>query len=318
MKNTSIITVAATSLFLLLTTFGTVAAQKRTAILGNGQLVAVEIPALQPFSSLHIEGIPGGNGSILIVAGETAAVSVISDDNLKSLFKIDQQNGTLSITMPGNSNNRMWIEDTHIQITVKTPELNSLRLDCNMDTEVRGISATAFTLRKAGNGNLKITGKAEKLNVDKTGNGDVDTKDLVVSSATVKSSGNGNVSVNATESLQTQRTGNGDIIQSGKGVISTGLNMGNGKTVSEADRQKEQPVTEFVTVTLVNKALIKRAFTVRGPEGLSFSYGIEIGPKGRFSEAFPVGTLIQNAAGTTIYTITKADDGKDGKTVVRL
>jgi hypothetical protein len=311
MKNMHFIIALAVAAFLLLTNITTFA-QNRRALLGNGQLVTVEIPSLEPFTAIEIEGIPGGNGGIQIISGETAAVTILADENLASLFEIKQKNGQITVSMPKNKNNRMWIEDTHIQITIKAPVIQKINIDGNMNAVATNLDIDDLTIEKAGNGNLTLSGKADNLDLRKTGNGNVDAKNLLVKNAKVQSMGNGSVAVNTRETLQTERSGNGDILQIGEGKVSKGLNMGNGEVITreEAKKQAEAPASDYVSVTLVNDNLRSRNFTVRGRANNKFSYGIEISPKGSRKERFPVGTVIETKLGKTVYTVVKEDDGK--------
>jgi hypothetical protein len=271
MKNMHFITTLAVSAFLLLANINTFA-QNRRAILGNGQLVPVEIPTLEPFTAIEIEGIPGGNGGIQLMAGETASVTILADDNLADLFEITQKNGRITVSMPKNKNNRLWIEDTHIQIVIKTPVINKIMIDGNMNAVATSLDIDNLQVQKAGNGNLTLSGKADKLDLNKTGNGNVDAQNLIVKNAEVQSMGNGSVSVNASETLQTDRSGNGDILQTGAGKVSKGINMGNGEVISreEAKKLKESPAPEYVSITLVNDKARSRDFTVRGRVGNKF------------------------------------------------
>ena len=284
----------------------------KTALTGNGKIKTIDIPSLESFSAIELEGIPGSANPVKITVGETTAVTVLSDENLAGLFEIIQKNGTLRIALTNNKNNRLWIEDTHIQITIQTPALSSLAIDGNIEVEAAGLDTDDFKVKKSGNGNLLLSGKTTSLHLDKSGNGSVDARQLTTQTATIESTGNGSVYVNATESLKANRSGNGDIVQTGPGKVSIGWSMGNGEVITpqKAKEQAEKPDVRYVSVTLANNTLRSRDFTVRGRAGKSFSYGIEIGPMGRRTESFPEGTKIENKLGKTVYTVTAEDDGK--------
>lgn len=209
------------------------AQNSRTPLTGNGQIKNIDIPPLEPFSAIELEGIPGSTNPVKISIGGSKAVSVLSDENLAGLFEISQKNGTLRIALTGNKNNKLWIEDTHIQIDIQTPALSSLTTDANIDVEATGLNIPYFEVKKSGNGNLSISGKTNDLSISKSGNGDINAQQLEAQTANIESSGNGSVFVNATESLKAGRSGNGDIVQTGQGKVSIGWSTGNGEVITQ-------------------------------------------------------------------------------------
>ncbi|MEI6410989.1 MAG: DUF2807 domain-containing protein, partial [Bacteroidota bacterium] len=151
----------------------------------------------------------------------------------------------------------------------------------------------------------------QQVTIKKTGNGNVFAERLLVKDARVASMGNGDVRVNASQSLDAERSGNGSIINSG-GNIKRNLNMGNGATTtSEEDQEIDSKLAPAsVQITLKNTAAKSRDFTVRGIGKKGFSYGIEIGPLGQRTENFPVGTKIIDKKGDTLYEVKPEDAGK--------
>jgi hypothetical protein len=312
MKQVTFFALCATLMAILtLSPTGACFAQNRQALLGSGQVVNVPVPALQPFSELELYGIPGGSNSVVeIVVGPTTAVTVSADDNLVSRFRVEQKGAKLSIGLPNNRDNREWIEDTNIRIHIQTPSLTALDVASNGYTVVRGLEGTLLEVDKSQNGNLRLFGQVAQLKLRKTGNGEVYADSLVVQTANVRSVGNGSVHVQVNGALKTERSGNGDILNSGKGPIEKGLDTGNGETRSAGETPAATTPVVFVEVTLVNTQHIRRNLTVAGRATKKFSYGIELGPLARRTEQFPVGTEIRTRLGKVLYTVQASDAGK--------
>ncbi|TWI01409.1 hypothetical protein IQ05_00991 [Flavobacterium tiangeerense] len=89
-----------------------------------------------------------------------------------------------------------------------------------------------FRLENTGNGESKISGTIDDLDIVKVGNGDVNAQNLVAKTADLKSTGNGNLTVNVSEKLTAKLTGNGDIINKGKAQFdSNSKKSGNGDLI---------------------------------------------------------------------------------------
>jgi hypothetical protein len=288
--------------------------QNSRLITGSGKLVPISTPALQPFTELEFEGIPGAQNSIIeIETGRTEnTLSISADNNLVDLIKVQQKGQKLIIGLPDNRNNKMWIEDTNIKIRINMNTLNALSIASNGICRVNGLQGDDLSVQKSQNGDLYLTGTLQQVTIKKTGNGNVFAERLSVKDAQVTSMGNGDVRVNASQNLDAERSGNGSIINSGGGNIKRSLDMGNGVTTTSAENQEieSKPAPASVQITLKNTAAKSRDFTVRGMWKKGFSYGIEIGPLGQRTENFPVGTKIIDKQGDTLYEVKPEDAGK--------
>jgi hypothetical protein len=214
--------------------------QKSQLITGNNKLVDVETLAdLQNFDQLDIEGVPGGKGTVTIRCGsDKPKLSIKSDENLAKYFMVVQEGKKLYIGLPDNKNNKLWIEDTSIDIEIEVPSLDELRIESNLNCTVTGIDNKKFSLVKSNNGNIALEGNAKHLSIRKTGNGNVDAQQLETAECSINSMGNGDVRVQATQSLKTDRTGNGNIYNTGDAKAKKGLNMGNGQTLDKGEEKK--------------------------------------------------------------------------------
>lgn len=303
------------SIFIMVS-IATAIGQRNTQINGNGKLVTVNTPTISnDISSIKMYGIPGGNGAIEIKAGAAeASISIQSDENLAQYFDVQQDGKKLTVAMPKNRDNKLWIENTHIRIVITVPQLEQLDIETNLDCTVSGLNNTRFELQKTSNGDIQLEGTVQDLQIDKTGNGDIQAKDMVTTDAKINAMGNGDVKVTVNGILKTNRTGNGSIINYGTANAKKGLDMGNGETVDPsstqtADNLENTPVT-YITINLVNLKIQKLRLSVQGDANGKFSYGIDINALSSREERLPVGAKVKNKLGKVLYTVVAEDEGK--------
>lgn len=78
------------------------------------------------------------------------------------------------------------------------------------------ISGEHFQFENKGNATTKISGSITNLQLKNTGNGSTYAENLLAKMATIKCSGNGNVIVNVSESLNADASGNSSVKNMGK------------------------------------------------------------------------------------------------------
>jgi Putative auto-transporter adhesin, head GIN domain len=156
------------------------------------------------------------DGNLEIEVGKPYSIAITIDDNLLNLLTVDQKDNLLSIALKGNTNNRMYIEDTKIKIKITTPLLTEVRNNGNSSLQVMGINSENFKTTNPDNGSTTLSGKVNNLQVVCRGNGNLYAEKLIAQKATVKCSGNGNVKINVMELVTAGASGNGNIINIGK------------------------------------------------------------------------------------------------------
>lgn len=183
------------------------------------------------FDKLTLEDL---DGKIDVEIGKTWSISVTIDDNLENLLSFSENvsENELKIQFKGNKNNQMYIEDTNFKIKITMPEASVIRNTGNSDLNVKNVLGRYFRLENTGNGESKVSGTIDVLDIVKTGNGDVIAEKLIAKKADLKSTGNGNLIANVSEELRAKLTGNGDIINKGKAKFdSNSKKSGNGKLI---------------------------------------------------------------------------------------
>ncbi len=175
------------------------------------------------------------DGKIEVEVGKPFSVSITIDDNLINLLSVIEHSGDqiLTISLKGNINNRMYIEDTKIKVKVTLPNIVALKNDSNASMIVTGISGNYLKIETLNNGSTTLVGKIENLEVTNTGNGVLNAKQLIVENAKIKASGNGNVYVNVGQLISARTSGNCTLINLGEAKFgSESSSIGNSRFVN--------------------------------------------------------------------------------------
>jgi hypothetical protein len=215
-------------LFTALMAYGMMGLAQKSPLRGSGQVVT-QVLTDTGFTAINLQDL---DGRIHIAVGEPYSVRIAIDDNLQDLLQVSNQNGQLRISLKGNRNNRLYIEDTRIQINIGLPHLDALVHDGNSTATVRGIDAGYFEVKNGGNGTLRLSGRVADWTVRNSGNGNVYADSLLVLRGQVSCWGNGNVKVNVSDYLEATASGNGSVFNLGAASFSGASgSWGNGRLV---------------------------------------------------------------------------------------
>ncbi len=199
------------------------------ALKGSGKIVTKTF-SYQDFDQIQLNDL---DGKIEVEVGKAYAIKISIDDNLEPLLRVSEANKTLTVALNKNENNKRYVENSNIKITISLPALNGVVHNGNSDAIITGLKNNKFSAKSTGNGNLILSGTAENIEIEKAGNGNVEAAKLMVNNANVVSVGNGDVKVNASETFSANGTGNGDIINKGKAKPSANSKQtGNGEILN--------------------------------------------------------------------------------------
>ncbi len=263
------------------------------------------------FSQITLQDL---DGKAIIEVGKPFSISVAIDDNLEKLLAVSASDNNLSISLKGNSNNNMYLENTNIQVIVAIPNLTYIKQAGNNALQVDGIAGEIFKIKCTGNGSATLNGNVDNLDIVCTGNGNVNAAKLLAKKVAITKRGNGTVITNTDNSFYANGSGNGDIINNGKGQAASNSNMlGNGEikypatqnnAVQSNTTKNNQP---NVRIKNIGNSTVK--LSVKYP--IKGSYGIDVKPRQTIEESFPVGTKIYRGNRfadfkNPIYTVTAA------------
>jgi len=193
-----------------------------TTIRGNRDIITAEIEINGSFEKIRVSG----SADVLYHVNPDIRVVVSTDSNLINFLDISNINNTLNIgTQPGSySFSKLFVE-------VYSPNISAISIvgsgdfkstdriiSPSFEAKISGsgdiavdIESVSFVASITGSGDIKTTGKAVKSKVEINGSGDFKGADLQTENTSVKISGSGDASVFATEHLDAQIFGSGDI-----------------------------------------------------------------------------------------------------------
>jgi len=196
---------------------------ERQPIKGSGNVVS-ETREIGPFSKLEISGI----FDVYILQGDKESVRVEADDNLLEFIKTELSGDKLSLF----SDCKVSIKkSTKMNVYVTVKDLKSIDShgignvkaqnalkgdDLLVENSAVGdldllLDYQSFDLHYTGVGNVRLTGKADKVEIDCTGVGDIDAYELIAHSMELEHSGVGNTKVFANESIHVDFSGVGEV-----------------------------------------------------------------------------------------------------------
>ncbi len=161
------------------------------------------------------------DGKLEIEVGKPFSVSITIDDNLLPLLSVveNEFKKGLTISLIGNRNNKMYIEETKIKVIITMPYLTEVSNNGNSGLIVTNINSKNFKVENPVNGSTTLSGIVDDLDILCKGNGNLSATQLQAKQATVVCSGNGNAKVNVSAEIEMTSSGNGNIINIGKAKV---------------------------------------------------------------------------------------------------
>ncbi len=261
---------------------------------GNGNLIAKSFE-FKKFDKLNLQDL---DGKINIHVGKPFSVEIAIDENLEKLLMVEENNGTLKVYLKGNNNNKLYIENTNIAVSISLPNITFLNHNGNSTVTVKDISSENFKVKIAGNGTVNLFGKINNLEITARGNSSLHAEKLIANNIEITRSGNGNVYINTDSSFNASVSGNSSIFNNGKGKVSNASTItGNGKVRYPKDEKLKDNENEMktekvnkVNVVFINKKMFKMNFTIVYP--ISGSFGISVAANSTITEKLPLGTKV--------------------------
>jgi Putative auto-transporter adhesin, head GIN domain len=192
-------------LFAILISSSTTFAQLR----GSGKTVTKTYD-YQNFNKVNFDDL---DGKLEIEVGKPYSISITIDDNLVNLLTLieNADEKKLTIALKGNRNNKMYIENTKINVKITMPFLAEVSNNGNSGLIVTNIISKNFKSENPVNGSTTLSGTVDNLEVICKGNGNLNATKLSAKTANIICRGNGNAKVNVSGELKNARSGNGNI-----------------------------------------------------------------------------------------------------------
>ena len=176
------------------------------------------------------------DGIFEVQVGKPFGISVTIDNNLAPLLVVENNasNNELSVSLKGNRNNKLYIEDTKIKIKITLPILTAITNDSNGNLNITNIAGSYLKIETLDNGSTTASGTIINLEIKNTGNGVLNAENLFAKNAKIQTSGNGNAIVNVSELITAKTSGNNSVINIGKAKFSTeSKSSGNSRFVNQ-------------------------------------------------------------------------------------
>lgn len=210
---------------------------------GKGAMVEDSFTA-EPYTEVEIDI----DAEVIYTADASDLVKVEMQKNLLDTLEVSVKNGRLKITSPYQFS---YVYENRPKVYIATPELKAFIGGGEIEfTQADKIKTTDFSLAVAGSANVDLKLACTTVRVEISGDGDVtlqgtatdtsfsihgmgdiDATKLSAKNATTTISGDGVISVNASETLQVNISGSGTINYLGNPRISQKIN-GDGEIIA--------------------------------------------------------------------------------------
>jgi hypothetical protein len=281
-------------------------------VTGSGNIITQKF-SYTNFDKLELLDL---DGIINVTIGKPFSITVAIDNNLEKLLDVSTSDGELRIKLAGNTNNKLYVENTNIRIHITMPEVSVIRHRSNSTLNVNGIAGRYLRINNGGNGTTVLQGSIDELDIVCTGNGTVQGEELFAKTVKVNKSGNGNVYIKTDNSFSANGSGNGNVVNKGEGLPNNNATItGNGEIVyKNKPIAKEEPHIR-VQVKIKNESSDYTQLTVKYPG--KGSYGISVKAGQTVHESFPVGTkLFKGGQLTTLKNTVYEVSGEKEQTFI--
>lgn len=188
---------------------------------GTGSGVAsTQARTVPAFAAVDLDGA----NNVVVRAGAKQSVVVHADSNLLGRVTTRVRSGRLTIgTTPGNLNAK---SPMYVAVTVPSIEALTLRGAGNID--VSEVDARRLIIKLPGSGVIRATGTTSRLEVTLGGSGTALLGQLIARDAKAGLSGNGTITLTATDRLDASVSGSGTILYGGNPAHLTTAVTGSG------------------------------------------------------------------------------------------
>lgn len=165
---------------------------------------------------------------INLTAQQRPGFEISGDDNIVPLITTEVKNNTLYI-----KSTRNYDPQVKLQIDIANPDFEKFGFTGAGEATLSKIMNERLEVTVSGAGKVKASGETKEADITLTGAGIVDAKDLHAAKSKVSSTGVGSVDVYATEQLDANATGVGNISYYGNPKVVNQQATGIGKITAK-------------------------------------------------------------------------------------
>lgn len=174
-----------------------------STVIGSGKVVSEE-RQVSDFDAVALRGI----GELHIEFTGEESLSIEAEDNILPVLDSEVSENELLLG-PRSGIGITTNEPIVYRLTVA--ELSAISVSGSAAVDAKGIVGEQLTVTSSGSSDIRITGRVDRLSVDKSGSGTFSGRRLESAHARVEVSGSGDVVVNATETLNVVASGSSDV-----------------------------------------------------------------------------------------------------------
>ncbi|RKZ14849.1 hypothetical protein DRQ50_08330 [bacterium] len=168
---------------------------------GSGDMETREFD-LKTFEAIEL----GGAFSVEIRFGDKQSVAVTIDDNLWENLETGVSHGTFELDWDKNCE-----PDDDCKVVITMGNLERLEVHGACDATVKDFDSDRFEFNVHGAAELYINGQADELEINISGAGEVDARNLKAKHVKVRISGAGDAELYASESIDARISGAGNL-----------------------------------------------------------------------------------------------------------
>lgn len=172
----------------------------RTVAWTGGGTLSLELPA----DVTYVQG----DAANVVISGPQSAVDRVQVDG----GRIRMRDGSERAVVRWDANGiEGWSDSERLRIVVTAPSVNRFEIEGSSDLTIQDYDQTALAVDISGSGDVRASGRADRLDVDVSGSGDVDLSDVTATDATIDVTGSGDVTAGPTGEADITLTGSGDV-----------------------------------------------------------------------------------------------------------
>lgn len=174
---------------------------KDKSIRGSGHLETRDFE-LEGFDEISV----GGSFEVRIAFGDRQQVAVTVDDNLWDNLELKVRNGRLVVDW-----DKSCRPDDACRLTVTVPSLQAMTVHGAARVDILDFSGEKFAFELSGAAELEMSGAVDRLDLQVSGAGNIDTHKLQARQVKVRISGAGNAEIAVSENLDAAVSGVGNV-----------------------------------------------------------------------------------------------------------
>ncbi len=151
-----------------------------------------------------------GSYEINVTCQKPASFEIEADDNILPLIKTEVRDGVLFV-----SNDQPYHSSKSVMLRINLPDLNAVSTHGAGQIKIVDANSNDLKIDSTGAASVNASGKVKTVTISTTGAGEVDTSKLQAEKAKVQATGAANVDVFASDQLDVNVAGAGNVTYSG-------------------------------------------------------------------------------------------------------